>query len=147
MKNLVEKLKSKNETISFMESCTGGFLASKITNIPSASDVLKISLVTYSNEYKIKFGVSEKTIEKYTVYSKNVAEEMAKQISNFAKSDWGVGVTGKLEIEKQNDNRVYYSIYNKNTNKYITKELTVKGASREEMKKEVLKSITNDFKW
>lgn len=100
MENLNEKivkfLNEKNKTISFMESCTGGFLANEITNVSGASNVLKVSLVTYSNEYKIKFGVTKNTLEKYTVYSIDTAKEMAKKVSNFADSDIGIGITGEL---------------------------------------------------
>jgi len=100
MENLNEKiikfLNGKNKTISFMESCTGGFLANEITNVSGASNALKVSLVTYSNEYKMKFGVTKNTLEKYTVYSKETAMEMAKNISMFAASSIGIGVTGEL---------------------------------------------------
>lgn len=75
---IVEKLKKQNKTIAFMESCTGGLLANSITNVSGASEIIKISLVTYSNEYKIKFGVDKNVIEKYTVYSAETAKEMAK---------------------------------------------------------------------
>ena len=94
--NIVKFLNKQNKTISFMESCTGGFLANEITNISGASDVLKVSLITYSNEYKMKFGVTKNTIEKYTVYSMETAKEMAKQVSDFAASNYGIGVTGEL---------------------------------------------------
>lgn len=50
-----------------MGSCTGGGIANAITNIEGASEILKFSAVTYSNEFKIKMGVDEKIIEKYTV--------------------------------------------------------------------------------
>lgn len=93
---IVNFLKESHQTISFMESCTGGYLANEITNISGASNVLKVSLVTYSNEYKMKFGVTQKTIEKYTVYSKETAMEMAKNVSDFANSDYSIGVTGEL---------------------------------------------------
>lgn len=100
MENLNEKivnfLKENNKTVSFMESCTGGYLANEITNISGASNVLKVSLVTYSNEYKMKFGVTRKTIGKYTVYSRETAKEMAKSVSDFAMSSFGIGVTGEL---------------------------------------------------
>ena len=65
MKRVIEKLKQKNKTISTMESCTGGGVANVITNIEGASEVLKFSAVTYSNEYKIKMGVSSEVIDKY----------------------------------------------------------------------------------
>jgi len=92
-KNLVEMLKKSKKTISCMESCTGGYLANEITNISGASNIMKVSLVTYSNEYKIKFGVNKDTIDKYTVYSNETSEEMAKSVSNFANSDFGIGIT------------------------------------------------------
>ena len=83
MKELVEILKNNNETISTMESCTGGALASAITDIEGASEVLKFSAVTYSNEYKIKMGVSSEVIDTYSVYSIETAREMARNISDF----------------------------------------------------------------
>lgn len=93
---IVKYLNENNKTISFMESCTGGFLASEITNVSGASNVLKVSLVTYSNEYKMKFGVTKNTLDKYTVYSEETAKEMAKNVSSFANSNFGIGVTGEL---------------------------------------------------
>ena len=69
MKKVVDKLIKLNKTVSTMESCTGGFIASSITDIEGASDILKFSAVTYSNEYKIKMGVSKEIIDKYSVYS------------------------------------------------------------------------------
>lgn len=101
LEELVKILKSKGETISFMESCTGGFLANEITNTEGSSDVLKVSLVTYSNEYKIKFGVDEKTIKGYTEYSLNTSAEMAKKASEFAKSNWGIGITRSTSVKKK----------------------------------------------
>lgn len=93
---IVKYLNENNKTISFMESCTGGFLASEITNVSGASNVLKVSLVTYSNEYKMKFGVTKNTLDKYTVYSAETAKEMAKNVAEFAKSNYGISVTGEL---------------------------------------------------
>ena len=115
MEEIVKILKSKGYTISTMESCTGGGIVNAITNIEGASDVLKFSAVTYSNEYKIKMGVSKDTIDKYSVYSTEVAKEMSKCISDFTDSTYGIGVTGKLNrIDKNNlngkDNQVFISI-------------------------------------
>ena len=93
---IVRNLEKQNKTISFMESCTGGFLANSITNISGASNVLKVSLVTYSTVYKEKFGVDKNIIENYTVYSMETAKEMAKNVAKFADSNIGVGITGEL---------------------------------------------------
>ena len=86
-KIIVEKLYKVSKTVSTMESCTGGGVANAITNVEGASEVLKYSAVTYSNEFKIKMGVSGDIIDKYSVYSMETAEEMSKNISKFTDSD------------------------------------------------------------
>ena len=83
---IVKKLDENKETISSMESCTAGYFATTLTNVDGSSRVLKFSAITYSNEYKIKMGVSEETINKYTVYSMEVAKIMAKAIVNYTLS-------------------------------------------------------------
>ena len=113
----------KGQTVSTMESCTGGAVVNAITNIPGASQVLKYSAVTYCNEFKIKMGVSKDVIDKYSVYSMETAREMALAITKFALSDFGIGVTGKLgkrDINNEfgDDNQVFISIYDKNLDKY-----------------------------
>jgi len=145
-KNLVEMLKKSKKTISCMESCTGGLLAHEITNISGASKVLKVSLVTYSNEYKIKFGVNKDTIDKYTVYSSNTAEEMAKTVANFANSDFGIGITGNLD-ENGTVNKVYYSIYVKETNEKYSSTISISGENRELMKIYVVNKVLEDNVW
>ena len=72
MIEVVQKLIKLNKTISTMESCTGGMLASTITNVEGSSEIFKFGAVTYSNEYKIKLGVNIDVIDKYSVYSKEV---------------------------------------------------------------------------
>lgn len=146
MKKVVKKLTEKNKTISTMESCTGGGVANAITSIEGASEVLKFSAVTYSNEYKIKMGVSSKIIDKYSVYSMETAMEMSKNISIFANSNYGVGITGKLNrIDKNNlfgeDNVVYISIYDRDNDKYYNKNIKVFKSTREQNKKIVIKEI------
>lgn len=150
MKELVDILKNNNKTISTMESCTGGALASSITDIEGASDVLKFSAVTYSNEYKIKMGVSSKIIDEYSVYSMETAREMARNISNFSNSDYGVGITGKLNrIDKNNlygaDNVVFISIYDRNLDYYHDLNIEVKEGSRRENKEVVINFIKDNL--
>ena len=92
---LVKLLIKNNYKISMAESCTGGLLASTIVSVPSASSVLEMSFVTYSNESKNKLcGVQFSTIDKYGVVSENVAKEMAVGVSRVANSQVGVGITG-----------------------------------------------------
>ncbi len=143
IKSVVKNLIVRNKTIATMESCTGGFICSSITNVEGASSILKYSAVTYSNEFKIKMGVDPKIIDKYSVYSKECAIDMSKKISDFTGSDYGVGVTGKLARPDDNnmygeDNAVFISIYDKDHNKCYTDKIYVTGRNRKESKKQVL---------
>ena len=151
MKEIVQELMKRKLTISTMESCTGGLLANSITNIPNASLVFKFGAVTYSNEYKIKFNVSSELIDKYSVYSIEVAKEMSKKIRDFTNSDIGIGVTGKLKrVDINNlvgeDDLVYYSIYLKKDNKYITGKVIVTNELREDNKQQVIDEIIKELK-
>ena len=150
MRDVVNLLIEKKMTIATMESCTGGFVASSITDIDGSSSVLKFSAVTYSNEYKIKMGVSKEVIDKYSVYSINVAREMAKKISNFASSDIGVGITGKINRVDENnlfgdDNKIYYAIYDKNSDKYYEYELIAINDTRLNNKKYIMENISKNL--
>lgn len=150
MRDVVNLLIEKKMTIATMESCTGGFVASSITDIDGSSSVLKFSAVTYSNEYKIKMGVSKEVIDKYSVYSMNVAREMAKNISDFANSDIGVGITGKINRVDENnlfgdDNKIYYAIYDKNSDKYYEYELIAINDTRLNNKKYIMESISKNL--
>ena len=143
MEKLVKLLKNKNKTISSMESCTGGLFANELTNINSSSDVFKLGLVTYSNEYKQYFGVSRQTIDEYTVYSNEVSREMAKSCSNVANSDFGIGITGMLgtiDLKNQSNeiNSVHISIYVKEIDKYIDYKIEAIGKTRLEKKKYIV---------
>lgn len=150
MRDVVNLLIEKKMTIATMESCTGGFVASSITDIDGSSSVLKFSAVTYSNEYKIKMGVSKEVIDKYSVYSINVAREMAKKISDFANSDIGVGITGKINRVDENnlfgdDNKIYYAIYDKNSDKYYEYELIAIKDTRLNNKKYIMENISKSL--
>ena len=148
LKEIIKILTEKNKTISTMESCTGGGVANAITNIEGASEVLKFSAVTYSNEYKIKMGVDANIIDKYSVYSIKTAEEMSKNISTFANSNYGIGITGKLNrVDKNNlygqDNIVYVSIYDKDNDKFYNGSIEVTKQSSKENKELVISLIIN----
>ena len=146
MKEVVERLIENNKTISTMESCTGGALASYITNIEGSSEVFKFGAVTYSNEFKIKMGVDEEVINKYSVYSKETAISMAKTIVSYTNSNYGVGITGKLNrVDKNNlfgeDNIVYICIYDRDNDKVNTFQIKVDKETRKENKEEVIKLV------
>ncbi len=90
-----ELLREKGKTLAVAESCTGGLLADRITNIPGSSDYFLMGAVTYSNEAKIKvLGVRPEDIEKYGAVSEEVAAQMAEGVRKLAGSDFGIGITG-----------------------------------------------------
>ncbi|MBQ6323666.1 MAG: CinA family protein [Bacilli bacterium] len=146
MQQLIKKLQELNKTISTMESCLGGGLANEITNIEGASEVYKFSAITYSNEFKIKMGVSKEIIEKYSVYSIETADEMSLKISKYTNSNYGVGITGKLNrIDPANphgeNNIVFISIYDNDNEKFYHDEIRVNKPSRKENKKIIIERV------
>lgn len=146
MNEIVEILKTNHKTISTMESCTGGALASSITNVEGASEVLQFSAVTYSNEFKVKMGVDPKVIDQYSVYSIKTADEMSKNIAFFTNSTYGVGITGQINRQDQNNltnenDKIYISVYNREKNIYDHLELKAKPVSRTENKEWIINQI------
>ena len=88
-------LKEHNYTIACAESCTGGLLTSRLTDVPGSSAYVKSSIVSYTNEIKINLlKVKPETIEEFEVTSKEVALEMAEGVRKLMGSDLGVGTTG-----------------------------------------------------
>ena len=100
-------------TLSTMESCTGGLLASIITDVPGSSNYFLGGLVTYSNKAKIDAGVPASDIEAHGAVSKQVADSMAEAVRQNMSTDIGIGITGVAgpnEIERKPVGTVFYSI-------------------------------------
>lgn len=88
-------LLENKKTVSFAESCTGGNIAAAITDIPGSSLYFKSSVVTYSNESKIKLlGVKEETLTNFGAVSKETAKEMAEGVLKLSDSDYAFSATG-----------------------------------------------------
>lgn len=87
-------------TFATMESCTGGSVASAFTDIEGSTKWFKGGIVSYTTESKIKFGVPEETIRKYTVYSEQTAEAMAKVAAETFNADIGIGITGRFPVSR-----------------------------------------------
>lgn len=149
--SIIHELDELKKTIATMESCTGGAVASEITNYPGASEVLKFSAVTYSNEYKIKMGVDKKVIDEYSVYSIETAIEMAKNISVFANSDYGIGITGKINTpdpanKAGEDDQIFIAIYDKEKDNFYKFEMkSLANLERSENKKRIVSYIGEQF--
>jgi len=82
-------------TIATAESCTGGLLAHRLTNVSGSSEYMLGGIVSYSNEVKIvKVGVNKETIIAHGAVSEQTAGEMAKGIQDKFQTDIGIGITG-----------------------------------------------------
>ena len=96
---LIDELRARGETISAAESITGGLVASSIIDVAGASDVIKESYITYSNEVKHKLlNVSYETINKYDVVSPEVASEMLLGLKKATGSDLCLATTGYAHL-------------------------------------------------
>ncbi len=97
---LVTCLRQKHLTVSAAESCTGGYVAKRITDISGASEVLSGSFVTYSEETKMAMvGVKAETLRECSVYSAEVAKEMACGCRAAVGADIGIGITGVAGVD------------------------------------------------
>ncbi len=105
---LGDLLKQRNQTIATAESLTGGKIASSLVAVPGASQYFKGGLITYTAELKQQLlEVSETTIKKYTVVSKQVAEEMALGAQQKLQTDYAISVTGNAgPTTDENDKEV-----------------------------------------
>jgi nicotinamide-nucleotide amidase len=92
---IVRLLTERKQTLALAESCTGGCIGHRITNVPGASAVLLAGLVTYSNEAKKKFlGVRSESLEEHGAVSETVAREMAEGARKETGADYAISVTG-----------------------------------------------------
>ena len=88
-------LRKNRKTISVAESCTGGLISHRITNVPGSSDYYERGVVCYSNQSKIDvLHVSLETLRKFGAVSKETATEMARGIKQTSGADLGLAVTG-----------------------------------------------------
>jgi len=92
---IVEKLKSRNESIAIAESLTGGGLSSALTEVPGTSHVFLGSIVAYTSDVKVReLCVSTDSISEFGVVSEEVALQMAEGIRRKFGSDWSIATTG-----------------------------------------------------
>ena len=90
-----QMLLEKKLTLSVAESCTGGLIGHRLTNVPGSSEYFLGGLVVYSNQAKKDLlGVSPETLEKYGAVSDQTAREMARGVRERMKTDLGLAVTG-----------------------------------------------------
>lgn len=129
-KKVIDYLKAKDMKVAFCESCTGGYIAKTITDIPGASSVFDCGMVTYSNEIKTRLvGVSPNALKTVGAVSEEVAAQMAKGIRSVSKADIGISVTGIAGPDGGSDDKpvglVYMGFSTNNTT--ITRKLNFSG--------------------
>ena len=91
----VAMLKEHHLKVATAESCTGGLIAKRITDVPGASEVFECGIISYANEIKHKvLGVSEDDLNKYGAVSEPVAKQMAQGALKVSGADIAVSVTG-----------------------------------------------------
>ena len=137
--NIIKKLIDTHTTVSTMESCTSGMIASTITDTEGASAIFPGGYVTYLNETKIFIGVEEEIIRKYGVYSKGCAEEMARTVQEKMHTDIAIGITGTTgNIDPNNADSmqgvVYFCIRVKDKENTFEVHAEVAGMNRHEIK-------------
>jgi nicotinamide-nucleotide amidase len=94
-KTVVRLLTARGWKLATAESCTGGLIANRVTNVPGSSAVFTHGFVTYANEAKVSMlGVSQESLEQYGAVSEAVAREMADGALAASGADIAVSITG-----------------------------------------------------
>lgn len=124
---LINILREHKRTLSTAESCTGGLIASSITDIPGASNVFLGGMILYTKEMKIKLlGIPEEVFN-YGVISSQMASAMATKIRILTGSDYSIATTGNLgpdTMEGKPKGLIYIAVAGE---KVIVKKLHLQG--------------------
>jgi nicotinamide-nucleotide amidase len=141
-------LKTRKLTLSTAESCTGGLLGDIITRVPGSSDYYKGGIIAYSEKIKTDIlKVNQETIKKFSVYSGEVAKEMAEKVKKIFNTDIGISTTGIAGPSGGTPEKpvglIYMGFSYKDKN-FVLKEI-FKG-SREEIKLQAVCFILNELR-
>lgn len=111
-KQTVELLKSKKLKLATAESCTGGLISKRITDVSGSSEVFEGGVVCYSNRFKENvLGVSPETLKKYGAVSRETAREMVKGVLSLTKANIAVAVTGIAGPSSDDTNKPVGLVY------------------------------------
>lgn len=143
---IVKLALEKKMTLAVAESCTGGLLADRLTDVPGSSDVFLAGIVSYSNRSKVEIlKVSIDCLQNGAV-SEAVAREMASKARKIIGSDIGVGVTGIAGPSGGSPGKpvgtVHYAI---DIDGKVRVQLLNLGGSRREIKEKAVKAILADL--
>ena len=145
IKKIAKILINKNLTVATTESCTGGLLSSKFTDVSGSSAFVHLNFVTYSNEAKHKIlGVSKDTLDKYGAVSKECSFEMARGLHTVTKADICISTTGIAGPTGGSDEKpvglMYSTIYTPNKSETF-KVILDSNIERVTMKEEFVKAV------
>ena len=108
----VKQLKARHKTLVTAESCTGGWIAKRITDIAGASEVFECGIVCYSNRIKTELlGVRKETLAEFGAVSEQTAREMALGALDVSKADVAVAVTGISGPDSDNTGKPVGLVY------------------------------------
>ena len=108
----VKQLKARHKTLVTAESCTGGWIAKRITDIAGASEVFECGIVCYSNRIKTELlGVRKETLAEFGAVSEQTAREMALGALDVSKADVAVAVTGIAGPDSDNTGKPVGLVY------------------------------------
>ena len=132
--NAARILKTAGKTIAVAESCTGGLLSHKLTNIKGSSDFFLMGIVAYSPEIKADLlKLDRKILKTYGAVSPEAAEKMAEGVAGLAGADIGLSVTGFADGERAGE--VYLGIHRTDTGTTEVKAFHFPG-KREDVKEQ-----------
>ena len=145
LEEIAKILIDKNLTVATTESCTGGLLSSKFTDVSGSSAFVHLNFVTYSNEAKHKIlGVSKDTLDKYGAVSKECSFEMAQGLHSVTGADICISTTGIAGPTGGSDEKpvglMYSTIYTPNKSETF-KVLLDSNIERVTMKEEFVKAV------
>ena len=145
IKKIAKILIDKNLTVATTESCTGGLLSSKFTDVSGSSAFVHLNFVTYSNEAKHKIlGVSKDTLDKFCAVSKECSFEMARGLHTVTKADICISTTGIAGPTGGSDEKpvglMYSTIYTPNKSETF-KVILDSNIERVTMKEEFVKAV------
>ena len=148
-KAIGDLLREKGWTVSIAESCTGGLVCDRITDVPGSSDYFEGGMVNYSNESKAKqLGISLDYIKKYGAVSPQVAEKMAQGVRKAFNTTFGLSTTGVAGptggTRRSPVGRVFIGVAK--GNRTWVKKLDLKG-KRGEIKEEATEKALQFFLW
>ena len=141
---VIQALKKKNYSLSLAESCTGGLLADRLTNIPGSSAVFLLGIVAYHNSAKNKIlKIPRKIIQNYGAVSLATARLMSENARKLGNSSFGIGITGLAGPGGGSKDKPVGTVFIgvSSSSKAITREFHLKGSRREIKRKTAQKAM------